>query len=100
MGAYLGACGEVDGYVPAKDAARLVGEDERARLALGVGADAGCEAAGDEEEVLVGDDVDVGSGAGEVNACLEDGVSEADDGRSGDTVRRVRRVSVGGLTWG
>ena len=90
--AYLSSRGKVHGDVPSEDTAGLVSENEDAGLAVRVDASACCQAAGDENEVLVWDDIDVRSGAGEVNACLEGTVGVAGDGRSAGPVSRRRCV--------
>ena len=79
---YLSARSEVNRDVPAKDPTWLVGEDESAGLALSIDTHTGCETPSDKNEVLVGDDVDMGGSAWEVNTGLKDRVGVADDGRS------------------
>ena len=90
LAAYLSSRSKIYRDFPAEDTAGLVGENEGAGLALGVGADACCQAAGDEHVVVVRNDIDVGSGAGEVNAGFEGTVVVTDNGGSAGYGRECR----------
>lgn len=79
---YLSASGKVDRDVTSKDTAGLVSEEEGAGPSLGISAHARCEAASDENEILMGYDVNVSGGTREVNPSLERRVREADDSSS------------------
>ena len=61
-------------------------------LAIGVDAGTCCQAASDKDVIVVRDDIDVGSGTGEVNACLEGTVMVTDDGGSAGYVSTRQRV--------
>lgn len=90
LAAYLSSRSKVYRDVPAKDTAGLVGENEGAGPALGVGADACCQTAGDDDVVVMRDDIDVSSGAGEVNAGFEGTVVVTNNGGSAGYVREYR----------
>jgi hypothetical protein len=79
---YLSASGKVDRDVTSKDTARLVREEEGADPSFRISAHARREAAGNEDEVPVGNNVGVSGGTGEVNTGLERRVREANDSSS------------------
>jgi hypothetical protein len=79
---YLSTSSKVDGDVTSKDTARLVREEEGAGPSFGISAHARREAAGNENGVPVGHNVDVSGGTREVNTGLERRVREADDSSS------------------
>ena len=79
---YLSASRKVDGYVTSKDTARLVSEEKGAGPSFGISAHARRKAAGNENEVPVGHNVDVSGGTRKVNTGLERRVREANDSSS------------------